>query len=175
MRMPGFAVWFTGMSGSGKSTLAIALQNALWARGWDVQVLDGDVVRKYLTPELGFSKEDRDKQVRRVGTLSTMFEQHGIACISALMSPYEETRQEVRDMHERFMLVYCDCSVEELVLRDTKGLYAKAKEGKVKNLSGVDVEYEVPFGESLWIDTERAEIDECVQYILDVLEKRGWI
>src|SRR5215218_9848077 len=137
---PGFTIWMTGLSGAGKTTLAEALTAALSARGRTPEVLDGDVVRTHLSKGLGFSREDRDINIRRIAFVSSLVTRQGGAVITAAISPYRETRDEARALigaSGRFVEVYVECPLEELVRRDVKGLYAKALRGEIANFTGV--------------------------------------
>src|ERR1700730_9090143 len=141
----GFTVWFTGLSGAGKSALAPALRSEIQGRGRRVEVLDGDEVRASLCKGLGFSKEDRDTNIRRIGYVARLLSRNGVIAIVAAISPYRAVPDEVRRDHEAcFVEVLVDCSLEELMRRDTKGLYARALAGTLKNLSGVSDPYEPP-------------------------------
>src|SRR5689334_24733741 len=140
----GFVVWFTGMSGAGKSTLAAMLAAELTRRGVHVESLDGDVVRTYLSKGLGFSREDRDTNIRRLGFVAKLVARSGACAITAAISPYRITRDEVRRSFPRFCEVYCDCPLEVLAERDPKGLYRRAMRGEIKNFTGVDDPYEGP-------------------------------
>src|SRR3954451_3103688 len=140
MSQSGFVVWFTGLSGSGKSTLAAMLAAEIARRGLHVETLDGDEVRTHLSKGLGFGKEDRDTNIRRIGYVASEIARHNGVVICAAISPYEETRNEVRAMvgAGRFVLVYVDASVEACEARDTKGMYAKARRGEITGFTGVD-------------------------------------
>src|ERR1700757_2070412 len=141
----GFTLWFTGLSGSGKSTLANLVADELRARGRRVEVLDGDEVRTNLSKGLGFSKEDRDTNIRRIGYVARLLSRNGVVVIAAAISPYREVREEVRRAHESpFVEAFVDCSIDELVRRDAKGLYAKALRGELPNFTGISDPYEPP-------------------------------
>jgi len=148
----GFTLWFTGLSGSGKSTVAHILERRLREGGAKVEVLDGDVVRTNLSKGLGFSKEDRDTNIRRIGFVCSLLSRNGVIAIAAAISPYKEIRDEVRSMIDNFVEVYAECSLDALVERDVKGLYKKALAGEIKNFTGVSDPYEAP---------ENAEITFC--------------
>jgi adenylylsulfate kinase len=170
----GYTLWFTGLSGAGKSTLAQALRNTLRARGRRVEVLDGDEVRTNLSKGLGFSKEDRDTNIRRIGYVARLLSRNGVATITAAISPYREVRDEVRKAHEaRFIEVFVDCTLDELVRRDAKGLYAKALRGEILNFTGVSDPYEPPTAPDIHIHSDRESVDESLAKILQWLERNG--
>jgi sulfate adenylyltransferase len=170
----GACVWFTGLSGSGKSTTADALVPLLEARGRTVTVLDGDVVRTHLTRELGFSKEDRDVNVRRVGYVAGEVVRHGGIVVAALVSPYRATRAEVREMiGEGYIEVFVDTSLDVVEARDVKGWYAKARTGEVKEFTGVSDPYEPPLDPELTLLTTETTAEANAQLVLAYLESRG--
>lgn len=169
----GFTVWFTGLSGAGKSTLAEALMPILQERGHKVEILDGDVVRTNLSKGLGFSKEDRDINIRRIGFVCNLLSRNGVVAISAAISPYKEIRDEVRSTIDNFVEVYVECPVEVLADRDVKGLYKKALAGEIKNFTGVSDPYEAPESPEIAVDSSRQTMEESLQIILDRLEALG--
>ncbi len=174
----GFTVWLTGLSGSGKTTLAHLLGPELDARGHLVEYLDGDTVRTHLSKGLGFSKEDRDTNIARIGWVASRLTRHGAAVIVAAISPYEETRRAARVMieeHGRFVEVYVKASVEECARRDTKGLYAKAFAGEITGFTGVDDPYEEPTSPELVIDTETLSPMESAGLVMAELEELGLV
>lgn len=171
----GFTVWLTGLSGAGKSTIAEALQPALLARGLKVELLDGDVVRTNLSKGLGFSKEDRDTNIRRIGFVAHLLSRNGVAVLTAAISPYREVRDEVRGHVGDFVEVYVRCSIEELTRRDVKGLYEKALRGEIANFTGVSDPYEEPLNAEVVVDTERETVEESVATVLRALEARGYL
>jgi adenylyl-sulfate kinase len=175
----GFTLWFTGLSGSGKSTLTSRLENIFRERNYKVEVLDGDVVRTNLSRGLGFSKEDRDTNVRRIGFVCDLLSRNGVIAVSAAISPYEAVRAECRALVEshgaRFIEVYTRCSLDELVERDTKGLYKKALAGELANFTGVTDPYEEPQNPEILIETDRTPPEEAVERILKYLEEQGLI
>ena len=173
--MKGFVLWFTGLSGSGKSTLAREIEIRLLDRGLSVEVLDGDEVRANLSKGLGFSKEDRDTNIRRIGFVCKLLARNGVVAISAAISPYREVRDEVRKSVGRFVEVYTRCSIEALSARDPKGLYAKAAAGEIPNFSGVSDPYEQPESPEVIVDTELEDIEESLGKILRSLELIGYI
>jgi sulfate adenylyltransferase len=175
----GACLWFTGLSGAGKTTTADALVPVLQARGRTVTVLDGDVVRTHLSKGLGFSKEDRDENVRRVGFVAAEIVRHGGLVVCSLVSPYRSTRAEVRDMVDAaggsgsFIEVFVDAPLDEVMRRDVKGWYAGAGRGEVKNMTGVSDPYEPPDSPELRLPTVDRSVDENVATIVDYLEGRG--
>jgi adenylyl-sulfate kinase len=170
----GFTVWFTGLPSAGKSTLAELLAVKLRERGQDVEVLDGDVVRQHLCKGLGFSKEDRDENIRRIGFVCGLLTRHGAAAIAAAISPYRAIRDEVRGSIGNFIEVYVKASVETCIQRDVKGLYKKALAGEIKGFTGVDDPYEPPLKPELTIETEMESPQESVARILRGLEELGY-
>ena len=171
----GVCVWFTGLSGSGKTTTADALVILLRERGRVVTVLDGDVVRTHLSKGLGFSREDRDANVRRIGFVAGEVVRHGGIVVAAVVSPYRATRDEVRRMLPAgtFVEVFVDTPVEVCEARDVKGWYAKARSGEITGLTGVDDPYEPPVDPELRLETVGATVDANARRVLDLLEARG--
>jgi len=162
----GAVVWLTGLPCSGKSTLAEELARRFVARGRLVRVLDGDVIRRALWPELGFSREDRDTNVRRTGFLAELFVEHGLIVIVALVSPYARARDEVRSRIQRFVEVFVDCPIDECVKRDVKGLYAAQRAGTVRGVTGVDDPYEAPARPDVHVRTDRADVASCADAVI---------
>lgn len=178
VRPGGFTLWFTGLSGAGKSTIAHLVGPELDRRGLIVEYLDGDTVRTRLSKGLGFSKEDRDLNIERIGWVASRLTRHGGAVITAAISPYEETRQKARELVEEwgaFIEVYVKASVEECARRDVKGLYEKAFRGEIKGFTGVDDPYEPPANPEIVIDTEEHDPEESARLIVEKLEQRGLI
>ena len=173
----GFCVWFTGLSGAGKTTTADILAVKLLERGRQVTMLDGDVVRANLSKGLGFGKDDRDTNIRRIGYVAAEIARHGGACICAAVSPYRTTRNECRAMvgHERFIEVFVDTPLEVCESRDAKGMYRQAREGKLKNFTGVSDPYEPPHDSELTIDTVNQSAEENAARILDYLVEQGFV
>ena len=171
----GFIVWFTGLSGAGKSTLAAMLSAELRKRGVRVEVLDGDEVRTHLSKGLGFSKEDRDTNIRRIGFVAKLVARAGACAITAAISPYREIRDEQRAASPRFVEVYCSCSIPALTDRDAKGLYKKALAGEIKHFTGIDDPYEPPVDPEVTVDTEKESKEESLSKILMTLEELGYI
>ncbi len=178
VRGGGFTLWFTGLSGAGKTTIAHLIGPALDERGLHVEYLDGDTVRTQLSKGLGFSKEDRDTNIERIGWVASRLTRHGGAVICAAISPYRETRAKARAMVEEFgpfVEVFIKASVDECARRDVKGLYEKAFKGEIKGFTGVDDPYEEPESPELVIDTEAHSADESAQLIVDKLEQLGLV
>jgi adenylyl-sulfate kinase len=171
----GFAVWFTGLSGSGKSTLAELLAAELEARDIRWELLDGDVVRLNLSKGLGFSKEDRDTNILRIGWVAERLAYHGAAVLVSAISPYREVRDQVRKQIPRFVEVFVDCPVEVCAERDVKGLYEKAFAGEITGFTGVDDPYEPPADAEVTVETHRASPEECLGMILTALAEQGLI
>jgi adenylyl-sulfate kinase len=175
---PGFTLWFTGLSGSGKSTIADLVIPELARRGLVVEPLDGDVVRTHLSKGLGFSKEDRDTNIERIGWVASRITRHGGAAVVSAISPYEETRERAREMVEEygtFVCVFVKASVDACAKRDIKGLYAKAFAGEITGFTGVDDPYEEPDSPELVIDTEAEEPGDSAARVVAFLEERGLI
>jgi len=172
----GFTVWFTGLSGSGKSTIAEMLFNEFQARGLKTEILDGDVVRTNLSKGLGFSKEDRDTNIMRIGFVANLLTRNGVAAICCPISPYKETRDANRELIGNFVEVYVHATLEELAEnRDPKGLYKKAIAGEIKGFTGVDDPYEVPEDPELVVDTMNETPEESLQNVLRALVKLGYL
>jgi sulfate adenylyltransferase/3'-phosphoadenosine 5'-phosphosulfate synthase len=171
--MAGFVVWLTGLSGAGKSTLAGRLSEQLAARGRTPELLDGDEVRTHLSKGLGFSKEDRDTNIRRIGYVSRLLARNGAAVITAAISPYRDVRDEVRAQTPGFVEVYVRCSLDELVRRDVKGLYRKALAGELPNFTGVSDPYEAPLRPEVVVDSEQETVEESVERVLEALVRLG--
>ena len=173
----GVCVWFTGLSGSGKSTTAQILTALLLERGRQITVLDGDVVRTHLSKGLGFSKEDRDTNIRRIGFVAAEIVRHGGAAICAAVSPYRATRDEVRTLvgPDRFVEVFVDTPLEVCERRDSKGLYAQARRGEIKGFTGIDDPYEIPANPAITLDTERFTSEQNARRIMEYLERRGFV
>jgi len=171
----GFTVWFTGLPCSGKSTLAQMLKDELVKRGFKVEVLDGDVVRQHISRGLGYSKEDRDENIRRIYHVAYLLQRNGIVVITAAISPYREIRQEARELLKDFVEVYVKCPVEVCMKRDVKGMYKKALKGEIKNFTGIDDPYEEPLNPEVVCETDKETPEESLQKILRKLEELGYI
>jgi adenylylsulfate kinase len=172
----GFTIWLTGLSGAGKTTLAERLSEALGARGRAPEVLDGDVVRTHLSKGLGFSREDRDTNIRRIAFVAGLVTRQGGAVIAAAISPYRETRDEARQLigaAGEFVEVYVECPLDELVRRDVKGLYARALRGEIANFTGVSDPYEAPEDPELVVHTDREPVERSAEQVIDTLERLG--
>jgi adenylylsulfate kinase len=178
VRGGGFTLWFTGLSGAGKTTIAHLVGPELDRRGHIVEYLDGDTVRTHLSKGLGFSKEDRDTNIERIGWVASRLTRHGAAVIAAAISPYDETRRAARAAVEEFgpfVEVFIKASVEECARRDVKGLYAKAFAGEIEGFTGVDDPYEEPGDAEIVIDTEEHEPEESARLIVTRLEELGLV
>ena len=172
----GFTVWFTGLSGAGKSTVAELLYHELQARGMKVEILDGDMVRQNLSKGLGFSKEDRDTNILRIGFVANLLTRNGVATICCPISPYRETRNQVRKLVGDFVEVYVYATVEEIAQhRDPKGLYKKAQAGEIKNFTGVDDPYEPPDTPELTLDTMVETPADSLGRVLEKLAELGYV
>jgi adenylylsulfate kinase len=172
----GFTLWFTGLSGAGKSTIADIVGPRLEEAGRLVEYLDGDVVRTHLSKGLGFSKEDRDTNIERIGWVASRLTRNGAAVLVSAISPYEETRRKAREMVEEFGVfieVYVEASVDECARRDVKGLYQKAFAGEIKEFTGVSDPYEPPTNPEIVVNTETMTPEESAQAVVDKLEELG--
>jgi adenylylsulfate kinase len=171
----GFTLWFTGLSGSGKSTLATYLTPIFIERGKLVEILDGDELRENLSKGLGFSKEDRDTNIRRIGYVANLLSRNGVVSICAAISPYKSVRDEIRTLSKTFVEVYVEAPLEIVEERDTKGLYKKARAGIIKNFTGISDPYEAPEEPEVLVDTSRESIEESAEKVLAFLRKRGLV
>ena len=172
----GFTVWMTGLSGAGKSTISHLLEQRLRDAGWGVEVMDGDVVRTHLSKGLGFSREDRDTNILRIAFVASLLTRHGVAVITAAISPFAATRQQARkQIGPDFIEVYVECPLDELMRRDVKGLYARALRGEVPHFTGVSDPYEAPEQPDVTVHTDRETVEESVDKILAVLRQRGYL
>ena len=179
MKNRGFTLWLTGLSGAGKTTLAALMATELRARGVRIEVLDGDEVRTNLSKGLGFSKEDRDTNIRRIGYVCRLLSRNGVVTVSAAISPYSATRDEVRRSVEqdgaRFIEVFVKCPIAVLAARDVKGLYKKALAGELQGFTGVSDPYEEPLAPDVVVETDRESVEFSLSKILSALEQRGLI
>jgi adenylyl-sulfate kinase len=173
--MEGFTIWLTGLSGAGKSTMGLALDQVLRERGLNVELLDGDEVRTNLSKELGFSKEDRDTNVRRIGYVCKLLSRNGVVAIAAAISPYRKVRREVREKIDRFVEVYMECPIDVLTERDPKGLYEKALSGEIPNFTGISDPYEPPEDAAIVCETDKESVEESVTKVVRSLELMGYI
>ena len=175
----GFTLWFTGLSGAGKTTVSHEVEKQLRDRGSKLEILDGDVVRENLSKGLGFSKEDRDTNIGRIAFVADLLSRNGVPVITAAISPYKAIRDEARQMHETtdatFVEVFVATSLEDCEERDTKGLYAKARSGEIKEFTGISDPYEEPENPELRIETAGKTPEESAQDVLDYLEGEGLI
>ncbi|MDY7041617.1 MAG: adenylyl-sulfate kinase [Chloroflexota bacterium] len=175
MEQKGFTLWFTGLSGSGKTTLAKAVEQELRNRGLKVERLDGDIVRRSLTRDLGFSKEDRDKNIERVTFVAKLLTRNDVATLCSFISPYRAVRARSRAEIGNFVEVYCECSLEKCIERDVKGLYNKAINGEIENFTGISDPYEPPENPEIVVHTDRETVDESTAIILRRLAGLGYI
>jgi adenylylsulfate kinase len=173
--MEGFTLWLTGLSGSGKSTIAKELQYRFVSMGYRSELLDGDEVRRNLSPELGFSKQDREIHARRVVYISKLLSRNGIISIVSLISPYRAFRAYAREELKDFVEVYVRCSIDTCIKRDPKGLYKKALNGEITDMTGIQDPYEEPVNPEVIVDTDKQSVDECVNTIIDALVRLGYI
>jgi len=173
----GVTLWFTGLSCSGKSTLANEVQRALFERGHLTYVLDGDNVRHGLNSDLGFSPEDRNENIRRIGEVARLFRDAGVINMVAFISPYRVDRKRARDLagDGEFVEVFCRCRLEVCEERDAKGLYQKARAGEIAEFTGVSAPYEEPEDPEIVLETDSERVEESVQKVLSFLEERGII
>lgn len=174
MEHKGCTLWFTGLSGSGKTTLARAVEQELSARGMKVEILDGDIVRQNLSKGLGFSKEDRDTNIRRIGFVCNLLSRNNVIAIGAAISPYREIRDEVRANTAHFVEVYVECPLDVLIERDIKGLYKKALAGEIQNFTGISDPYEPPLTAEIVVNSGTQSVEESAQIILRKLEELGY-
>jgi len=170
-------IWMTGLPGSGKSTIAVALEKALWDRGVHTFVLDGDNIRHGLNKDLGFSPEDRNENIRRIGEVAKLFTSAGVINVTAFISPYRSDRDQARALMGagEFIEVYVDCALAECERRDPKGHYKKARAGEIKEFTGVSAPYEAPLHPELVVHTDREAVDGSVAVILNYLQTNGYI
>jgi adenylyl-sulfate kinase len=171
----GVTVWFTGMSGAGKTALAIPLEAELRKRGLKVERLDGDIVRQSLTRDLGFSKEDRDKNIERVTFVAKLLTRNGVAVLCSFISPYRAVRAQVKEEVGNFVEVYCYASMETLIERDVKGLYKKALAGEIENFTGISDPYEPPPEPEITVNSAAQTVEESIQIILKRLQELGYL
>ncbi|MGQ9687481.1 MAG: adenylyl-sulfate kinase [Desulfobaccales bacterium] len=168
-----FTVWFTGLPCSGKTTLSRRLDNYLKERHYQVHLLDGDAIRAQLPRPISFSKEDRDRHGRRLGALAVSFNNRGLICIVAAITPYRETREHNRQLIPHYIEVYCRCPVEVAESRDSRGLYAKARSGKIANFTGISDPYEEPVNPEVVVFTDQEDVEASLGRIVEYLEKQG--
>jgi adenylylsulfate kinase len=173
--MRGFTLWFTGLSGSGKTTLSRKIEEILLERGMKVEVLDGDVVRTNLSKGLGFSKEDRDTNIKRIGFVCNLLTRNDVVAIAAAISPYRGIRDENRKLIGSYVEVFCKCPLDVLKKRDPKGLYKKVEAGEIKGFTGIDDPYEEPLDPEVLVKTDKETADESVAKIIKTLEILNYI
>ena len=172
-----FILWFTGLSASGKSSVANAFARALFERGNQAFVLDGDNIRHGLNKDLGFGETDRKENIRRIGEVSKLFVESGQIVLTAFISPFIADRNIVRSLvgQDEFIEVYVECSVETCENRDPKGLYKKAKNGEIQNFTGISSPYEAPLNPEITLNTDKLSIQECVETVLQFLKSKNYI
>ncbi len=168
----GMVIWFTGLPCSGKTTLSKEIEKYFQDKGLPIQRLDGDVVRTTISNDLGFSKEDRDKNIGRLSYVAQMLSNNGVNVVSAFVSPYKKMRDFTRGLCKNFIEVHVDCGVEECRRRDVKGMYAKAEKGEIEDFTGVQDPFEKPQNPEITVNTEKETIDQSVQKIIDYIEKQ---
>ena len=173
----GLTVWFTGLSAAGKSTLAVSVEKVLFEKGYHTYILDGDNVRHGLNKNLGFSPEDREENIRRIGEVAKLFNDCGIITLTAFISPYRSDRQRARALsgEDSFVEVFVDCPIEVCEQRDPKGAYKKARQGVIKSFTGISAPYEPPESPEIHLRTDKMTVDECVSLIFEYLKKREYI
>jgi len=174
-KQKGFTLWFTGLSGSGKSTIAERVALRLQRKGIRVEILDGDIVRTHLSKGLGFSREDRDENIKRVGFVCQLLTRNGVVAVASVISPYRETRDYNRKAIKDFVEVFTRCPVEVCAQRDLKGLYQKAASGEIKGFTGVDDPYEPPLHAEVVCHTDQESVDESVEKVLKKIEELGYV
>jgi len=174
MEHKGFTLWFTGLPCSGKTVLANAVAEDLKAKGMKVERLDGDIVRKSLTRDLGFSEEDRNMNIERVTFVAKLLTRNGVAVLASFVSPYNKIRAYSRKEIGEYFLVYVKCSLEECEKRDVKGMYVKARAGKIKDFTGVDHPFEEPIDADVIVETDQQTIEESKKLILKFLSNQGF-
>ncbi len=175
MEHKGFTLWFTGLSGSGKSVIADTVAEELKKTGMKVERLDGDIVRKSLTKDLGFTEEDRNMNIERVTFVAKLLTRNGVAVLCSFISPYNKIRAYSRKEIGDYILVYVKCSLEVCEQRDPKGMYKKARAGEIKNFTGIDHPFEEPDNPNIIIETDKQTIKECKNTILISLKKMGYL
>ncbi len=175
MTQQGFTLWLTGLSGAGKTTVAVALENELHERGLFIERLDGDTVREGLTRDLGFSKEDRDKNIERVCFVAKLLSRNRVGVVASFISPYREARNNVRQQTTNFIEVYVNAPLEVCAARDVKGLYAKAFAGQIQGFTGVNDPYEAPENPEITLHTDKETLEQSVGKIITYLEQNNLI
>lgn len=173
--MKEFCLWFTGLPCSGKSTLAKRIKEKLEEIGKKTYILDGDIIRKELNVDLGFSEEDRKENIRRVSVVAKILTECGVVPIVALVSPFRDARQKAREKIEKFVEIYVKAPIEVCMQRDVKGMYKMAIEGKIKGFTGIDDPYEEPLNPEIICETDKESVEECIEKILNFLKNKGYI
>jgi adenylylsulfate kinase len=171
----GVTLWFTGLSGSGKTTIAVAVEKELRKQGYTVQRLDGDIVRQHLTRDLGFSREDRDENIRRNSFVASLLTRNGIITLCSFISPYRKAREEARKLIGEFIEIYVNAPLEECEKRDVKGLYARARVGEIPEFTGISDPYEPPLNPEIEMRTDRMSVDECTNRVIGYLKENDYI
>ncbi|WP_392532750.1 adenylyl-sulfate kinase [Nostoc sp. C117] len=169
---PGMTLWFTGLSGAGKTTISQVVEQVLISEGYLVERLDGDIVRQFLTKDLGFSKADRDENLRRIGFVAHLLTKNGVIVLVSTISPYQDIRAEMRQKIGQFAEVYVNASVETCEKRDTKGLYRKARNGEILNFTGINDPYEPPVNPEVTCDTNCESVDESAAKVIEYVKQR---
>lgn len=175
MKQRGVTVWFTGLPAAGKTTISQGVERELRARGYSVELLDGDIIRQHLTKGLGYSKEDRDENIRRIGFVAQLLTRNGVIVLVAVISPYREIREEVKKRIRDFIEVYVNAPLEVCEQRDPKGLYKKARAGEIRNFTGIDAPYEPPFHPDVECRTAEETVEDSIQKVLQYMEASGYI
>ena len=175
MEQKGVTVWFTGLSGAGKTTITQALAKKLQAENYPLEILDGDIVRQNLTKGLGFSKEDRDENIRRIGFVCQLLTRHGAITLVSAISPYREIREEVREKIGNFVEVFVNAPLAVCEERDVKGLYKKARSGEIKQFTGISDPYEAPLNPEIECRTDLETLDESVEKVVNKLKELGYL
>lgn len=177
LKQKGIVIWYTGLSASGKSTLAHAVEEKLFKKGHLTYVLDGDNIRHRLNKNLGFSPEDREENIRRIGEVAWLFTEAGIIVMTAFISPYRKDRDQARSLvdRDRFIEIFCRCSLSVCEERDPKGLYKKARTGEIKQFTGIDAPYEEPEKPELIVETDQQSVEESAETVIEYLVRRNII
>lgn len=175
MQQRGVTVWFTGLSGAGKTTICQALEQELRTQGYHIEVLDGDVIRENLTKGLGFSKADRDENIRRIGFVAQLLTRNGVIVLVSAISPYRAIREEVRQKVGDFVEVYVSAPLDVCEKRDVKGLYKRARAGEIKNFTGIDDPYEPPLNPEVNCRTDQEALEESLAKVWQKLEELGCV
>lgn len=175
MEQRGVTVWFTGLSGAGKTTISQAVSERLRSQGYQLEVLDGDIVRTNLTKGLGFSKEDRDENIRRIGFVSHLLTRNGVIVIVSAISPYRAAREAVRERIGDFVEVFVNAPLDVCESRDVKGLYKKARAGEIKQFTGIDDPYEAPLNPEIECRTDLEDLEESINKVITKLQELGYL